>query len=73
MTLTTQYKPKSNMITSLSIRKKDEEDYLNLKNMLKQQRISTGEYLIDAYRELDKDNVDGLRLRQLRYSRWVLT
>ena len=50
MTITTPYKPKSNMITSLSIRKKDEEDYLNLKNMLKQQRISTGEYLIDAYR-----------------------
>ena len=73
MTVTTPYKPKSNMITSLSIRKKDEEDYLNLKDMLKQQRISTGEYLIDAYRELDKDNVDGLRLRQLRYSRWALT
>lgn len=69
MELTTHYKPKSNMITSLSIRKKDEEDYLKLKSILKKEGVSTGEYLIDAYRELDKDCVDTGRLKTVRIKR----
>ena len=69
MKLTTHYKPKSNMITSLSIRKKDEADYIKLKSILRQEGVSTGEYLIDAYRELDKDGVDTGRLKTVRTRR----
>ena len=42
----------------ISIKGNDESDYLALRRLLKGQRISIGEYLMDAYRELDKDNVD---------------
>ena len=63
------YKQESNITTSVSIKGKDENDYLALRKLLKVQRISIGEYLIDAYRELDKDVVDVNRLRTLEISR----
>ena len=63
------YRQESNIQTSVSIKSKDECDYLALRRLLKGQRISIGEYLIDCYRELDKDVVDVNRLRTLRMSR----
>lgn len=62
------YKPQSNIITSISIKKKDEEDYADLRQLLRQQRLSVGEYLIDAYRELDKGSPDTRRLKILAWS-----
>jgi hypothetical protein len=62
------YKSKSNIITSLSVKGKDEEDYLELREMLDRQRISLGEYLISSYRELDKGVDDQLRLRAIKWS-----
>ena len=63
------YRQESNIITSVSIKTNDESDYLALRRLLKGQRISIGEYLMDAYRELDKDVVDVNRLRTLQMSR----
>ena len=63
------YRQESNIQTSVSIKSKDECDYLALRRLLKGQRISIGEYLMDAYRELDKDVVDVNRLRTLQMSR----
>lgn len=63
------YKQESNITTSVSIKTRDESDYLALRRLLKGQRISIGEYLMDAYRELDKDVVDVNRLRTLQMSR----
>ena len=63
------YRQESNIQTSVSIKTKDECDYLALRRLLKGQRISIGEYLIDCYRELDKDVVDVNRLRTLQMSR----
>ena len=63
------YRQESNIQTSLSIKSKDECEYLALRRLLKGQRISIGEYLIDCYRELDKDVVDVNRLRTLQMSR----
>tara|TARA_B100000073_G_C23736271_1_gene572264 strand:+ start:977 stop:1186 length:210 start_codon:yes stop_codon:yes gene_type:complete len=62
------YKSKSNIITSLSVKLKDEHDYLELRDMLDRQRISLGEYLISSYRELDKGIDDPLRLRAIKWS-----
>jgi len=62
------YKSKSNIITSLSVKGKDEADYLELRVMLDRQRISLGEYLISSYRELDKGVDDQLRLRAIKWS-----
>tara|TARA_B100000131_G_scaffold44512_1_gene39970 strand:- start:349 stop:558 length:210 start_codon:yes stop_codon:yes gene_type:complete len=63
------YRQESNITTSVSIKNQDESDYLALRRLLKGQRISIGEYLMDAYRELDKDVVDVNRLRTLQMSR----
>ena len=63
------YRQESNITTSVSIKTRDESDYLALRRLLKGQRISIGEYLMDAYRELDKDVVDVTRLRTLQMSR----
>lgn len=62
------YKSKSNIITSLSVKLKDEHDYLELRDMLDRQRISLGEYLVSSYRELDKGVDDPLRLRAIKWS-----
>ena len=63
------YRQESNITTSVSIKTRDESDYLALRRLLKGQRISIGEYLMDAYRELDKDVVDVNILRTLQMSR----
>ncbi len=63
------YRQESNIQTSVSIKSKDECDYLALRRLLKGQRISIGEYLIDCYRELDKDVVDVNRLRTLQMAK----
>ena len=60
------YRPQSNITTNLSIRKDDEEDYIRLRKLLRSYRIGVGEYLINAYRELDKDDIKHLRLQYMR-------
>ena len=62
------YKPQSNITTSISIKQRDEDDYVALRQLLRQQRVSVGEYLIDAYRELDKGAPDTGRLKTLAWS-----
>ena len=62
------YKSKSNIITSVSIKSRDEKDYLDLREMLEEQRISIWEYLISSYRELDKGVTNKLRLRAIKWS-----
>jgi len=62
------YKSKSNITTSISVKQKDEQDYLALRQLLLRHRISVGEYLIDAYRELDKDAPDAHRLKNLAWN-----
>tara|TARA_R100000008_G_scaffold84636_1_gene72561 strand:- start:2619 stop:2813 length:195 start_codon:yes stop_codon:yes gene_type:complete len=47
-------RPNSNLVGSFSIKKKDEKDYQDLRQHLYFHHISVGEYLVDAYRELDK-------------------
>ena len=63
------YKPnKSNITTSISIRTKDESDYLELRKLISQHRISMGEYLVSSYRELDKGASNDFRLKTLKYN-----
>lgn len=66
------YKQKSNITTSISVKQKDEQDYLALRQLLSRHRISVGEYLIDAYRELDKDAPDAHRLKTIAWD-WDMT
>jgi len=61
------YRQKSNITSTYSIRKCDEEDYQECRLMLKSKRIGVGEYLVDAYRELDKTTPDTQRLKQLAW------
>ena len=64
--MTVPYKPKSNMISSYSIRGKDEDDYLQLKQMLINANVGVGEYLCYAYRELDKGYENHFSVRTIR-------
>ena len=66
--MNSHYRSKSNIITSISIKNQDEQDYLELRTLLVNQRISIGEYLISSYRELDKGVTDKLRLRAIKWS-----
>ena len=63
------YRQRSNIMTCMSIKKIDEKDYLALREMISEQRLSLGEYMMDCYRELDKDVVDINRLRTLHMKR----
>ena len=45
---------RSNLVGSFSIKKCDEKDYQDLRTHLYYHHTSVGEYLISAYRELDK-------------------
>ncbi len=47
-------RPRSNLVGSFSIKKCDEKDYQDLRQHLYYHHTSVGEYLISAYRELDK-------------------
>tara|TARA_R100001443_G_C3349708_1_gene176546 strand:+ start:1446 stop:1640 length:195 start_codon:yes stop_codon:yes gene_type:complete len=47
-------RPSSNLVGSFSIKKCDEEDYQDLRQHLYYHHVSVGEYLVSAYRELDK-------------------
>ena len=60
---------KSNRTTSISIRKKDDNDYMELRQLLSEEGISQGEYLVNAYRELDQGSINHYRLRALRCQR----
>jgi hypothetical protein len=68
MTSSNYYKPKSNITSTYSVKHRDEADYCALRQLLSRQRISVGEYLVDAYRELDKDAADSERLRSIAWS-----
>ena len=47
-------RPNSNLTFSGSVKHQDEIDYQELRNFLSYSDISIGQYLIDAYRELDQ-------------------
>ena len=49
-------RPNSNLTFSGSVKHKDEIDYQELRNFLKHNDLSIGQYLVDAYRELDQVN-----------------
>ena len=68
MTSSNYYKPKSNITSTYSVKHRDEADYFALRQLLSRHRISVGEYLIDAYRELDKGAPDTQRLKTLAWS-----
>ena len=69
MYLHVPYKPKSNIISSLCIRQKDEVDYIALCEILKAAGVSKGEYLVNRYRDEDKGNPDWMWLKQIRLCR----
>ena len=46
------YRQNSNIMTSMSIKGKDEQDYQELLDLLKKYRISKGEYFIASYRHV---------------------
>ena len=53
---TKSYRPNgSNLQGSFCIKKADEDDYQKLREFLYYNRMSIGEYLVEAYRTLDKD------------------
>ena len=60
---------KSNRTSSISIRKKDDYDYLELRRLLSEEGIGQGEYLVNAYRELDQGSINHYRLKAMRCER----
>ena len=48
------YRPHSNIQTSITIKKEDELEYKKLRSLLYERRQSIGDYLISSFRELDK-------------------
>jgi len=44
------YRQKSNITTSVSIKKSDEDDFLELKKYLKDNRYSVSDYLVYCWR-----------------------
>ena len=60
------YRCKSNITGSYSIKNKDEDAYFAMRELLKRNRISIGEYLISSYRELDEGAPNDFRLAALR-------
>jgi len=48
-------RPKSNLMGSFSIKKEYEADYQKLREFLYYNHMSIGEYLIESYRVLDKE------------------
>ena len=48
------YKPSYNLTGSYSIKQKNEEDYQEWLLYLAYNKISKGDYIVEAYRELDK-------------------
>lgn len=65
------YRPNSNIVTTVSIREDDEKDYLALRHLIKERRGSIGDYLISAYRELDKVEPETSYIKQFRRQRYV--
>lgn len=65
------YRPNSNIITTVSIKEEDEADYLDLRRLIKERRGSIGDYLITAYRELDKEDPATTYIQQFRRKRYV--
>ena len=63
------YRTKSNIQSSYSIKEKYEQDYLELRNILKKNNVSIGDYLVNAYQELDKGSPNFQRIKTIRYSR----
>ena len=47
-------RPHSNLMGSYSIKKKDENDYQELRQFLAYNKLHIGSYLVESYRELDK-------------------
>ena len=60
------YRCKSNITGSFSIKNQDEDAYFAMRELLKRNRISIGEYLISSYRELDEGAPNDFRLAALR-------
>ena len=64
------YKPNSNIITKISIKEEDEADYLNLRQLIRKSKGSIGDYLMTAYRELDKESKTTSWLQKYRRDRY---
>ena len=60
------YRPRSNITGSYSIKREYEQDYIELRNLLKRERISLGDYLVSSYRVLDKNNPNDRRFNEIR-------
>jgi len=63
------YAPKSNAVFSASIKGADLDDYVALRQMLKYGHTGIGEYLVYAYRELDKGFEEKFDFRKVRGAR----
>ena len=60
------YRPRSNITGSYSIKSKDEDAYFAMRELLKRNRISIGEYLVSSYKELDEGAPNDFRLAEIR-------
>ena len=63
------YSPKSNAVFSGSVKGADLDDYVALRQMLKFGHTGIGEYLVYAYRELDKGYEQHFDFRKVRGAR----
>ena len=63
------YTPKSNAVFSGSVKGADLDDYVALRQMLKFWNTGIGEYLVYAYRELDKGYEQHFDIRKVRSAR----
>ena len=63
------YRTKSNIQSSYSIKEKYEQDYFELRDILKKTNVSVGDYLVNAYQELDKGAPNDSRIKSIRWSR----
>lgn len=61
------YRPNYNLVSSFSIKHKDEDDYQEARLFLESEGLSIGEYFMNAYRELDKPTFSKKILFPFRY------
>ena len=64
------YQPNSNIITTISIKLEDRADYLKLRQLIRESGGSIGDYLMTAYRELDKETKTTSWIQKYRRGRY---
>ena len=65
LSIRTHYRTRSNIQSTFSIKEKYEKDYIELRKVLRKCNVSIGDYLVNAYQELDKGSSNFSRVKTI--------